>query len=149
MHQEQVVRKSDENWAVDLLASLKDVVFAVDLDETGYAPDILLDCIDRIAGSFQKDYDKVAEIVDLLFGPHVAAYGDQAASVFARWDEEGDGPSIASLLALAAERFHLDIDRPEMPPKPKSPAIIARTRNVKAHCSILSSLLLVTYVLPT
>jgi hypothetical protein len=76
-----------------------------------YELSLIRETAKRISKGFSADYNRVAEIDDLLFGEDVAAYGERCATVFSRWEEdEGGGPSLLSLLVRAWEHFGLPDD---------------------------------------
>jgi hypothetical protein len=76
--------------------------------ESFIEPGRLLARLDELCAVFEADYERVAEVYELMLGEEVAAYGTRAAAVFSRWEEEGGGPTLPAMLAHAFEYFDLD-----------------------------------------
>ncbi|MBI4030363.1 MAG: hypothetical protein HY370_01690 [Proteobacteria bacterium] len=66
-----------------------------------------------LRGSFQKDYARVAEFYDLLFGKDITDYGDRVTALFTDWEREGGGPRLPAMIAHAIDFFGLDPSSPE------------------------------------
>lgn len=108
LSQELAVKKSDNSN--NFLSVLNDLAVIVDVvipHEAGYLPDSILQTLEREKERFSKDYERVGDLLELLFGDEVVAYGDRCTAVFERWEKEGGGPSSLALIAHAWEFFGL------------------------------------------
>jgi hypothetical protein len=110
----QAVCKDHKNWPSDILSGLENIISAVKSDDSAYSQDVVQACANRVTATFAKDCCRVADIADLLFGPDITTYGDRASAVFVQWEEEGAGPSMAAILAAAADYFQMETSAPEM-----------------------------------
>jgi hypothetical protein len=90
------------DW-LECLEQLRPHIEAVIPHECGYKSSVVIDSLESLKKSFEKDYERMGELEELLFGEDITAYGERCASVFSRWEDEGGGPSLLSMLARAWE----------------------------------------------
>lgn len=115
MHPDLAVQTSAPHWALTCLAGLRGCMAAVPPHPSGAAVDDLTRRLDDILAGFVVDYDRVADIADLLFLPDITAYGARTTAVFERWDADPAGcPSLPAFWAHASDRFGLVPDSPLM-----------------------------------
>lgn len=95
---------------ISLLADLRHLCADVVPEGDFVDPAALATVFDTITAKFEGDYARVMRDAEILFGANHAAYGKDAADVFARWEDEGNGPVLPAILAAAVEHFALDTD---------------------------------------
>lgn len=66
--------------------------------------------IGELRERFVKDYNRVTEYKDILFGAKTDNYGDVVTKIFSEWDDEDGGPTAPAFIAHAIEHYKLDTD---------------------------------------
>lgn len=112
MSQELARENTADIQVTALFDESRKVAKAVHTDEKYISEHELLTLIDRLQQSFDKDYQRIAEITDVLFDKDTRSFGEKVTRIFTRWEEEGGGPALPAMIAHAIERFGLDIKDP-------------------------------------
>lgn len=97
----------------DYTALLDDLVLVADDvrgDDDFVGPGALVAVAARVKGAFDRDYARMVAAREELFGGDYATYGASTAKIFSTWEEQGGGPSVPSMVAMAAEHFALDVN---------------------------------------
>ncbi len=71
--------------------------------------DVMLDRLDEIARTYDRDFERVRELEDLMLGEHDDAFGARLTDIFVQWESGGGGPSLPALLFFALEKFEIDM----------------------------------------
>lgn len=111
MSQNVAAQKTAQSQRAGLLDSLRAVIEAVE-PESFIALDELLACHDRLKTGFDRDFERIASLSDLLFSENIENYGSRVTDIFKDWDAGGGGPSLPAIAALAIEKFGLDQSLP-------------------------------------
>lgn len=113
MSQDLAVENNPDCSFIALLDDIVPLIEMVRPHESGDNPDDVLASLQVLRDNLDKDYARVADVSELLFGDDVTAYGDRCTSVFVRWeDDEGGAPSLTAMMAHAWEHFGLPADDP-------------------------------------
>lgn len=114
MSQDLALKKSTKNMPehsfLTLLDNIKEAAANVIPHEQSYDIDDIIKSGDTLQESFGKDYKRLEELSELLFSDETTAYGDRCTAVFERWEKEGGGPSLLTLLAMAWDKFSFPKD---------------------------------------
>lgn len=74
--------------------------------------DVLEKTIASLRSNFEDDYKRALEAEELLFSSDVSAYGQNAADYFTKHNDMLDAPKLTGYLALAIEKFGIDVNTP-------------------------------------
>jgi hypothetical protein len=99
MRQGVAFKDHEESWALDILSGLKETLPS----HAVY--------FDHLIERFPADYQRIAEISNVLFGSDISRYGESMAAIFDQWEIDG-GPILPAFQARAFEYFNLPRDGP-------------------------------------
>ncbi len=112
MSQKPAAKNGANMQIEELFTELRPIVETVETEEGFLDKDILIKRFDELQDSFSKDYERSQEVFDLLFGDDMETFGENVTIAFQRWEEEGGGPALTGMVALAIEQFGLDVNAP-------------------------------------
>ncbi len=113
MSLETALKPIPENYFLALFDDLEPIMIeTVESEDEFITSEKLKTCCAELRSCFERDSARMNDVSDLLFGEDITAYGERAAAVFSRWEEEGGGPTLTAMLASAIEAFKLDKNLP-------------------------------------
>lgn len=108
MSQELAREKKAELDFPALFDELKQVFETVQPEEGFVTREDLLARLTLLQEVFVRDYRRISDCTDLLFGEDFDSFGEDTTAVFTRWEKEGGGPTMTAIVGHAIENFGLD-----------------------------------------
>lgn len=95
-----------------LFDELKRIAEGIEPEEGFVTQENLLERIEILRESFDRDYARIAACADLLYDSDISGFGRKTTDVFTLWEEEGGGPAMTAVIAQAVDNFGLDPESP-------------------------------------
>jgi hypothetical protein len=107
LSQELNIKAECDNGIEKTLEEVRALISDTEPHDDGFDKDLILKTYEDVREKLDSDFKRVYEVGELLFSDDISAYGERCTSVFKRWDEEGGGPSILSIIVHALGQFNL------------------------------------------
>lgn len=110
MSQELAQENNADRQIPALFDGLKQVAEGVESEGEFITKEAIDQSIESLRQVYDKDYQRLAVVEDLLFSEKTDLFGEQVTEAFTKWEDEGGGPTLTAMVGHAIEKFDLDIN---------------------------------------